>query len=93
MEEEFVALRWPGYIWAVVARYISALAQDTIPRLDNVTRQSLPFTAPLADFPSLSEWYHFNGMFCTKNKPMKNDTTSSNWPKSARSSLNVSDVS
>ena len=31
MEEEFVA------IWAVAARYIRALAQDTIPRLDNVT--------------------------------------------------------
>ena len=29
-------------------------------------RQSLPFTAPLADFPSLSKWYHFNGMFCSK---------------------------
>ena len=69
MEEKFVALRWPGYIWAVAARYISALAQDTIPRLDNVTRRSLPFTAPLADFPSLSKWYHFNGMFCSKKDP------------------------
>ena len=32
-------------------------------------RRSLPFTAPLADFPSLSKWYHFNGMFCSKKDP------------------------
>ena len=57
------------YIWAVAARYIWALAQDTIPRFDTVTRRSLPFTAPLADFPSLSKWYHFNGMFCSKKDP------------------------
>ena len=37
LEEKFVALRRPGYIWAIAARYILALAQDTIPRLDNVT--------------------------------------------------------
>ena len=32
-------------------------------------RRSLSFTAPLADFPSLSKWYHFNGMFCSKKDP------------------------
>ena len=32
-------------------------------------RRSLSFTAPLADFPSPSKWYHFNGMFCSKKVP------------------------
>ena len=79
MNEPFIGGRIYGpvearYIWAVAARYIWALAQDTIPHFDNVTRRSLPFTAPLADFPSISKWYHFNGMFCSKKDPFPRKT-------------------
>ena len=64
LEEEFVALRWPGCIWAVAARYISALAQDTIPRLDNVTDDHCHSRLH-------SQIY---GMFCSKKDPFPRKT-------------------
>ena len=106
---------WPGYIWAVASKYIWALAQDNIPRLDNVTdnhchsrlrsqifpvsRSGIILTVYFVQkrtlfglFERLRAPKKLIGPFSSQNKPMKNDTTSSHWPKSARSSLNVSDI-